>query len=197
MIYIKRNIPGNYVIMEKELDTNLHNDIGTTFDDYLNNMWVPLSEDQVKFKEENPSVTLREVWQMELSPKHIRTVEEAKNEMLHKIEQYDKSDNVNSFLVNNSIKAWFTPQERSNYKSSIDAAKLLGMDILSFYIKNIMLNVSPIDAEQMLAQIQLYADQCFIITKQHKAAVESLQTIEEIDNYDYMSNYPDRLNFDL
>ena len=134
---------------------------------------------------------------MELSPKHIRTVEEAKNEMLHKIEQYDQSDNVNSFLVNNSITAWFTPQERSNYKSSIDAAKLLGMDILSFYINDIMLNVSPINAEQMLAQIQLYADQCFIITKQHKAAVESLQTIEEIDNYDYMSNYPDRLNFDL
>ena len=194
MIYIKRNIIGDYVTMEQALDAKLHSDIGTTFDDYLNNMWVPLSEDQVKFKEENPSATLREVWQMELS---LRTVEEAKNEMLHKIEQYDQSDNVNSFLVNNSIKAWFTPQERSNYKSSIDAAKLLGMDILSFYINDIMLNVSPINAEQMLAQIQLYADQCFIITKQHKAAVESLQTIEEIDNYDYMSNYPNRLNFDL
>lgn len=197
MIYIKRNIIGDYVTMEQVLDTKLHSDIGTTFDDYLNNMWVPLSEDQVKFKEENPSATLREVWQMELSPKHIRTVEEAKNEMLHKIEQYDQSDNVNSFLVNNNITAWFTPQERSNYKSSIDAAKLLGMDILSFYINDIMLNVSPINAEQMLAQIQLYADQCFIITKQHKAAVESLQTIEEIDNYNYISNYPDRLNFNL
>lgn len=197
MIYIKRNIIGDYVTMEQALDANLHSDIGTTFDDYLNNMWVPLSEDQVKFKEENPSATLREVWQMELSPKHIRTIEEAKNEMLHKIEQYDQSDNVNSFLVNSSIKAWFTPQERSNYKSSIDAAKLLGMDVLSFYINDTMLNASPINAEQMLAQIQLYADQCFIITKQHKAIVESLQTIEEIDNYDYMSNYPDRLNFDL
>ena len=61
MIYIKRNIIGDYVTMEQALDTNLHSDIGTTFDDYLNNMWVPLSEDQVKFKEENPSATLREV----------------------------------------------------------------------------------------------------------------------------------------
>ena len=197
MIYIKRNIIGSYITMEQELDTNLHSDIGTTFDDYLNNLWVPLSKDQVRFKEENPSATLREVWEMKLQPTSVRTIEEAKHEMLHKIEQYDQSDNVNSFLINNTIKAWFTPQERSNYKSSIDAAKLLNIDVLSFYVNDLMLNISPEEAEQMLAQIQLYADKCFIITKQHKVTVSSLQTIEEIDNYDYMSNYPNKLNFTL
>lgn len=197
MIYIKRNIPGNYVIMDKKLDANLHNDIGTTFDDYLNNLWVPLNENQIKFKEENPSASLQEVWSMQLNSTHTRTIEEAKNEMLHKIEQYDQSENVNGFTVNNTIKAWFTPQERSNYKSSIDAAKLLGIETLSFYIGDTMLNISPTMAEQMLAQIQLYADQCFIVTKQHKVAVESLQTIEEVDNYNYDYDYPNKLNFDL
>ena len=197
MIYIKRNIPGNYVIMENELDANLHNDIGTTFDDYLNNLWVPLNENQIKFKEENPSASLQEVWSMQLNSTHTRTIEEAKNEMLHKIEQYDQSENVNGFTVNNTIKAWFTPQERSNYKSSIDAAKLLGIETLSFYIGDTMLNISPTMAEQMLAQIQLYADQCFIVTKQHKVEVESLQTIEEVDNYNYDYDYPNKLNFSL
>jgi hypothetical protein len=49
----------------------------------------------------------------------------------------------------------------------------------------------------MLAQIQLYADQCFIVTKQHITAVEALETIEEVDAYDVSADYPQRLIFTL
>ena len=59
------------------------------------------------------------------------------------------------------------------------------------------LQISTVMAEQMLAQIQLYADSCYIVTMQHKSAVEALDTIEEVDNYDYRDGYPSRLNFNL
>ena len=49
----------------------------------------------------------------------------------------------------------------------------------------------------MLAAIQLYADQCFIKTKQHEAAIKALATIEDINNYDYTVGYPTKLNFTL
>ena len=49
----------------------------------------------------------------------------------------------------------------------------------------------------MLAQIQLYADQCFIVTKQHKAAVEALDSIEAVDNYDVTAGYPTKLTFNV
>jgi hypothetical protein len=58
---------------------------------------------------------------------------------------------VNGFTINNTIEAWFTPQERSNYKSSIDAAKLLGLDTLSFYVGDTLLEISPLIAESLLA----------------------------------------------
>jgi hypothetical protein len=58
-----------------------------------------------------------------------------------------------------------------------------------------MLEVPTSMAEEMLAQLQLYADQCFIVTKQHKAAVEQLTTIEEVDNFPYMEDYPPKINF--
>jgi len=64
-----------------------------------------------------------------------------------------------------------TPIERSNYKNSIEAAELVGLENVSFYINDKEISLPLATAKLMLAQIQLYADQCFIVTKQHKAAV--------------------------
>ena len=195
--YIKHDIKGFYVTFEEELNSELYDNLGSTWEDFIANKWVLLSNDQVEFRKSNPSAKIHEVWTMQLDPVHVRNIEDAKNEMIGKIEQYDHSGDVNGFTINNAIEAWFTPSERSNYRSSIDAAKLLGLDSLSFYVGDVMLDITPTVAEGLLAQIQLYADQCFIVTKQHKAAVEALQTIEEVDNYDYTSGYPSKMNFDI
>ena len=40
--YIKKNINGNYVTLDNELDSAVHNDIGTTYEHYLNNWWVAI-----------------------------------------------------------------------------------------------------------------------------------------------------------
>ena len=117
--------------------------------------------------------------------------------MLRNIEYYDRSTNVNGFAINGSITAWFTPTERSNYKQSVEAAKLMGIDTLTFYVGDNMLTVATTKAELMLAAIQLYADQCYIVTKQHKLAVDKLETVEEVDSYNYRDGYPEKLNFDL
>jgi hypothetical protein len=132
---------------------------------------------------------------MQLTPAPVRTLEQAKKEMIWKIEGYDRSTNVNGFTINGEVEGWFTPDERSNYKSSIDAAKILGVEKLSFFIGDMLLEVTPNQAEYMLAQIQLYADQCYIVTKQHKIAVESFETIEEVDSFNYKGGYPEKINF--
>lgn len=196
--YIKRNVPGIYLQYEEWIDPEKY-DVGSSWEDYINGKFVELSEDQVKFHEEHPTASVKEVWEMALVPvpEYVRTIEDAKKEMLHAIEVYDTSSNVNSFTVNHMVSAWFTVQERLNYKQSVEAAKLLSVPELSFYIGNMELSVSPELAEGMLAQLQLYADQCFIVTKKHQIAVESLETIEEVDEYDYTVGYPDKLNFDL
>lgn len=207
MIYINKTAFNIYVELDTPLDSN-NNFVGQTWDDFIAGAWVLLSDEQAAFHVANPSATVREVWDMEITPvtPHERTAEDAKDEMIQVIEDYDSSKNVNSFTVNGTVSGWFTPEERSNYKSSIDAAKLLGVETLSFFIGDMMLEVSTVLAEQMLAQIQLYADSCFIITKQHKLSVEALaasgelgeeEKIERIDSYDYISSYPQPLNFEL
>ena len=49
----------------------------------------------------------------------------------------------------------------------------------------------------MLSALEVYALQCYDVTEEHKAAVNALTTIEEVDAYDYTRGYPQRLSFDV
>ena len=47
----------------------------------------------------------------------------------------------------------------------------------------------------MLNALELYALNCYNVTQSHISAVKALQTIEEIENYDYTVGYPVKLSF--
>ena len=196
-IYIKYDVPKHYITLEEELTEELFTNLGSTYEDYLDNKWVKLSEAQVAFKDANPNASIKEIWNMELQPIPTQTLAEYKNNKIIEITMYDQSNEVNSFTINSALTAWFTAAERSNYKSSIEAAKLLGQNTLAFFVGDMLLQVPTTEAEYMLAQIQLYADRCFLVTKNHKVNVINLETIEEVESYDYTRDYPEKLNFDL
>jgi hypothetical protein len=46
----------------------------------------------------------------------------------------------------------------------------------------------------MLSQLELYALSCFNKTAEHKAMVQSLESVEEVESYDYKTGYPEKLN---
>ena len=196
-IYIKYDVPKHYITLEEELTEELFTNLGSTYEDYLDNKWVKLSEEQMAFKDANPNASIKEIWNMELQPIPIQTLAEYKNNKIIEITMYDQSTEVNSFTINSALTAWFTAAERSNYKSSIEAAKLLRQNTLAFFVGDMLLQVPTTEAEYMLAQIQLYADRCFLVTKNHKVNVMNLETIEEVESYDYTRDYPEKLNFDL
>lgn len=125
----------------------------------------------------------------------------AKDSKIREVERYDQSSNVNEFIVTHDgqviITHWFEPSIRANYKNSVESAELVGMSTVSFYVGNMPLTLPTQNAKLMLAQIQLYADACYIVTQQHKAAIEALGTIEAVDAYDFTTGYPNKLSFDV
>ena len=52
-------------------------------------------------------------------------------------------------------------------------------------------------AKMALAQIQIYANQCYNVTEQHKAAVNALTDIEDVEAFDVTVGYPEKLTFTL
>ena len=54
----------------------------------------------------------------------------------------------------------------------------------------------PVDtALQMLSALELYALECYNVTAAHKAAVNALESVEDVVAYDYTQGYPEKLNF--
>jgi hypothetical protein len=109
---------------------------------------------------------------------------EAIEKKLKEITDYDNSDAVNSFTYN-----------RAGFKNSIESASLLGETTISIPTTAGIINLSLDTAKIMLAKIQRYADACYLVTMQHKAEVEMLTTIAEVESYDITKGYPDKLAF--
>lgn len=125
---------------------------------------------------------------------------QAKQKKISELEAYDSSDAVNSFdIVYNgaTITDWLTPDKRANYKSSLDSAEILGMDVVHPVINGMTFELQVATAKIYLAQIQIYADQCYGTTETHKAAINALETVEEVEAYDYTTGYPQKLVFTL
>lgn len=188
--YIK---DGQFIEFSFELDEKYN--VGSSYEDYQNGKFVKLSEEQISFMESNPTASISEVWNMKMNVVE-RTLEQAKQEKLAAIEQYDSSSSVNSFNVNNNS-VWLDKDTRSNYKTSIDAAELLGETEISLLISNLSVTLTIQQAKVMLAQIQRYADACYLVTQSHIAGVKALTTINEVDVYDIEKGYPDKLTFTI
>jgi hypothetical protein len=85
--YIRKNIKGYYIEFPEEIDAQYwEGKIGTTYEDFLNNKWIRLSDEQVAFHKEHPKANIYQVIAMELPPEpepYERTIEDAKQEKIY------------------------------------------------------------------------------------------------------------------
>lgn len=119
-------------------------------------------------------------------------IDMAKAAKIAEIAAYSDSDAVNS-LTFNGIKTWLTRTVRDGYDTSITAAKNLGEPTVTFMVGDNEMQLPVEQARRVLDLVQRYADACFIVTERHKIAVRALQTVEEVESYDYTKGYPEKL----
>lgn len=129
-------------------------------------------------------------------PVSERTLEVCKAEKIAEITAYDTSDAVNSFTLDGDT-MWISRDDRVSTMNSTTILKNTGIETTTqwYYGKKYTL---PCDTLiQMLSALEVYALQCYNVTEEHKAAVNALLTIEEVDSYDYTIGYPQRLAFEI
>ena len=125
-------------------------------------------------------------------------LEAAKEAKLKEITAYDESDAVNGFTVA-GMTLWFDPDTRVTIEKGVRNCQTVGRESYEAWLDALGTTVSvPCDtALQMLAQIEVYALDCMNTTNKHKAAVQKLETVDEVAAYDYKSGYPTKLTFSL
>lgn len=123
----------------------------------------------------------------------LTDLEIAKIKKLEEIDSYDCSKEVNSFYLN-GVQVWLDKATRVGLMNSLTIEKECGKQISTLWFENTKLDINTDAAIQMLSALELYALECYNKTAEHKVAVQALESIEEVENYDYTVGYPDKLN---
>ncbi len=123
-------------------------------------------------------------------------LEQAKSEKIAEITAYDTSDKVNGFVLNGLL-VWLDKATRVGLMNSTTIAKSEGQQTTTLWLKGIKLVVDCDKAIQLLSALEMYALECFNVTASHKAAVNELRTIEEVEAYDYKAGYPKMLEMSV
>ena len=129
-------------------------------------------------------------------PSQEELLENSKQSKLEELQEYDSSPSVNGIIVND-LELWIPAEQRAILKTSIDAYKALSYSNVTKVWEGIEYTASPDQWLTMINMVEVYASECFNTTARHKAAIEALTTVEEVENYDFTLNYPDKLNFNL
>ena len=126
----------------------------------------------------------------------ISKLDQAKKEIIRKIDEYDTSVNVNSFKLN-GVDVWLSKDTRVGLMNSISIEKAAGKEQSVLWFNSICVTVNCDSAIQMLSALELYALDCYNKTSEHKINVQNLSSIEEVHNYDYTQGYPNKLEFTI
>jgi hypothetical protein len=81
--------------------------------------------------------------------------------------------------------------------SRFNAEKSKGIEITNIWYNGINFVLSVDMAISMLLDLEIYASKCFDNTQRHLYNVTQLQTIEDINNYDYTLDYPEKLKLTI
>jgi len=123
----------------------------------------------------------------EVTPDSVRRIR------LQELAEYDSSPEVNEFYVND-IPMWYNNMERVSIDYLLHIEENNGQTTTDLYDKNGNKFTVNIDiAIAMLAQVELYAKDCYDVTTQHRADLNALTNIDDILAYDIKTNYPEKL----
>ena len=117
-----------------------------------------------------------------------------KEEAIEQITEYDQSEDVNSFTLQGK-QMWLPKETRVGLVNSVTIEKNAGKETTILWFGGEKYELPVDTALQMLSALELYALECYNVTAAHKAAVNALESVEDVVAYDYTQGYPEKLNF--
>lgn len=128
------------------------------------------------------------------TPTPEQLLEIAKTEKISELEDYDQSSNVNEFTFHD-VPMWLDKATRDGLHLRLLAEQAAGKEATTLWFGTQSFEIPITQAFQLLYAIEVYASTCYDRTAAHKAAIEALTSVEDVDGYDYTSGYPEKLNF--
>lgn len=155
------------------------------------NITIEVNEKKITILNPSEEMILNDGWE-----EFEDTAEDLKKIKLQEIINYDKSEDVNKFFINN-FSLWLSREERIVIKDRFQREKDAGKEKTRLLYKGLVLELTPDMGIHLINMVSAYADQCFDVTEAHKSALNDLTTKEEIQSYDYTVGYPEKISITL
>lgn len=121
---------------------------------------------------------------------------QAKDAKTREIEAYDTSTAVNGFKLNGTA-FWLDKATRVGLMNSTTIAKNMGSETTDLWLGEVKLTIDCDKVIRLLGGIEMYALECFNVTARHKAEVNDLKTVAEVEAYDVTEGYPKQLEITI
>lgn len=195
-------VGGRLIMAPGNLNINGVNVIFPTEEQYLNMGYKILIENPAppvtKYTKLSPvyvedETTITKNWELTPSANII----EIKRMKLDDLKNYDMSSEINEFSIN-GMPLWVNKSARTSLMYSILSEEQLGFSTTSVYtdtIPSIKLEMSIQTSKIFLQTIEVYAKECYCVTKEHQNSIVGLTDSMAVINYDFTVNYPAKLSF--
>lgn len=135
-------------------------------------------------------------------PEPQKTLEQVKEEKIAELMEYDSSSAVNEFYIHygeNTIPYWGSKADRVSLRRAVEDYIEQGIENYRLDIRDmgVSITLSCAFLLNVLRQLEVYATQCYNTTTDHIYAVNALTTIQDVEDYDYTLDYPDKLTFEI
>ena len=157
---------------------------------------IIIFKDDMQIINPTKEMILADGWEeyVEPEPTEYEKLVMARRDKGFEIERYDTSDDVNEFFINGKP-LWLNREERGTLERRFRVEQKNGLITTTLWKNGIAYPMIIEDAIIMLDALEMYAIQCHDNTQRHLAAIQALQTIEEIEGYDHTTFYPQKLRF--
>lgn len=126
------------------------------------------------------------------TPTPAQLLERAKDSKIGEVEMYDQSSAVNEFTFH-EVPMWLDKATRDGLHLRLLAEQAAGKEATTLWFGTQSFEISIANAFQLLYAIEVYASACYDRTAAHKAAIEALTSVEDVEAYDYTEGYPSKL----
>lgn len=127
-------------------------------------------------------------------PTEEELLEEAKRHLNDEILDYDSSQEVNEFTIQ-GIPVWLDKATRAGLMLRFQAEIAMEKTETVLWYNGMQFPLQLNDAMAMLYALEVYASACYDNTQMHLAMIDDLTTIEEVQEYNYRTGYPEKLAF--
>ena len=114
-----------------------------------------------------------------------------KKVLTSKINYYDSSINVNAFIFRGNT-CWIDKNTRVGLVNLANSVS----EPISLFLDPEFIELDPELLKQYLAQIEWYAGKCYVNTQKHLQAVKTINTIDNLTDYDYTTGYPEKITLE-